>query len=68
MTAPPDRRPLPGRATPEGTARFRQPFVRSTPGVAAALVGMKTGSHVRDNLALSTHPQMQADRVDAYFR
>ena len=40
---------LPGRATPDGTARSLQ-FVRSTPGVTTALVGMKRVPHVEENL------------------
>lgn len=31
-------------------------FVRSTPGVGTALVGMKTLAHVEENLALATRP------------
>jgi aryl-alcohol dehydrogenase-like predicted oxidoreductase len=43
-------------------------FVRSTPGVAAALVGMKTVAHVRDNLALGGRPRLVADQFAALFR
>ena len=42
-------------------------FVRSTPGVAAALVGMKTAAHVRDNLALGGCPRMTANQFAALF-
>jgi len=31
-------------------------FVRSTPGVTTALVGMKRRAHVQENLELATHP------------
>ena len=43
-------------------------FVRSTPGVTSALVGMKTAAHVRDNLALATRPHLAADQFAALFR
>ena len=33
-------------------------FVRSTPGVTAALVGMKNSAHVRENLALAAVPPL----------
>jgi aryl-alcohol dehydrogenase-like predicted oxidoreductase len=63
---PPDLAALiPGAAT--DVQRSLQ-FVRSTPGVAAALVGMKTAAHVRDNLALGGCPRLSADRVAALFQ
>ena len=43
-------------------------FVRSTPGVAAALVGMKTAAHVRDNLALGGCPRLPAGQFTALFQ
>lgn len=43
---------LPGGATLTGAQRALH-FVRSTPGVACALVGMKTRAHVEENAALS---------------
>jgi aryl-alcohol dehydrogenase-like predicted oxidoreductase len=42
-------------------------FVRSTPGVTAALVGMKTVAHVRDNLALGGRPRLSAAQFAALF-
>jgi aryl-alcohol dehydrogenase-like predicted oxidoreductase len=42
-------------------------FARSAPGVTAALVGMKSTTHVRDNLALARRPPMTVDQVVALF-
>ena len=42
-------------------------FVRSTPGVATALVGMKTPDHVRDNLALAATPPLTREEFAALF-
>jgi aryl-alcohol dehydrogenase-like predicted oxidoreductase len=42
-------------------------FVRSTPGVTAALVGMKTAAHVRENLALGGWPRLSASQFAALF-
>jgi aryl-alcohol dehydrogenase-like predicted oxidoreductase len=43
-------------------------FVRSTPGVSAALVGMKSAAHVRENLALGQSPRLSAERFAALFQ
>jgi aryl-alcohol dehydrogenase-like predicted oxidoreductase len=42
-------------------------FVRSTPGVTTALVGMKTEAHVIENLALAQIPPMTAEEFGALF-
>ncbi len=48
----------------EGTSAQRVlQFVRSTPGVGTALVGMKQADHVRDNLALARLAPLSSDRV-----
>jgi aryl-alcohol dehydrogenase-like predicted oxidoreductase len=44
---------IPGLAT---AAQRALQFVRSTPGVTTALVGMKTPAHAEENLALSRQP------------
>lgn len=43
-------------------------FVRSTPGIAAALVGMKTAAHVRENLALAGTPRLTGDQFASLFQ
>ena len=43
-------------------------FVRSTPGVNVALVGMKTVGHVRESLALASHPPASLDSLMKLFR
>jgi aryl-alcohol dehydrogenase-like predicted oxidoreductase len=40
-------------------------FVRSTPGITTALVGMRQGAHVEENLALTRLPPASRD---AYLR
>ena len=42
-------------------------FVRSTPGVTTALVGMKQRPHVEENLALAAHPLLGADTLAHLF-
>jgi aryl-alcohol dehydrogenase-like predicted oxidoreductase len=42
-------------------------FVRSTPGMGTALVGMKQTEHVRDNLAVSAWPPLTPDRFAELF-
>ncbi len=42
-------------------------FARSTPGVATALVGMKTPAHARENLALAAHPPLTAAQYAGLF-
>jgi aryl-alcohol dehydrogenase-like predicted oxidoreductase len=44
---------IPGLST---SAQRAIQFVRSTPGVTAALVGMRDSRHVEENLALAGHP------------
>jgi len=42
-------------------------FVRSTPGVTTALIGMKQRVHVEENLAVSQQPPLSAERLGALF-
>jgi aryl-alcohol dehydrogenase-like predicted oxidoreductase len=43
-------------------------FVRSTPGVDVALVGMKSQAHVRDGLAAASHPPATPEQLMKLFR
>ena len=43
-------------------------FVRSTPGVNVALVGMKSVDHVRDTLAAATHPPATVEELMQLFK
>jgi aryl-alcohol dehydrogenase-like predicted oxidoreductase len=43
-------------------------FVRSTPGVTTALVGMKSEAHVTENLALARVPPMSGEEFAGLFR
>ncbi|MGQ9850959.1 MAG: aldo/keto reductase [Aggregatilineaceae bacterium] len=42
-------------------------FVRSTPGVTTALVGMSDPAHVEENLALATVPPLPPEAIAAMF-
>lgn len=42
-------------------------FVRSTPGVTTALIGMKSKEHVLENMAVATIPPMAADDLASLF-
>ncbi|MGW3251448.1 aldo/keto reductase [Streptomyces fungicidicus] len=42
-------------------------FVRSTPGVTCALVGMRNACHVADNTALATTPPLSPDQYRVAF-
>jgi aryl-alcohol dehydrogenase-like predicted oxidoreductase len=42
-------------------------FVRSTPGVATALVGMSSVAHVEENLGLASRPSVDEDRYAKLF-
>ena len=42
-------------------------FVRSSPGVTAALVGMKRKEHVEENLKVASVPPASADKVKGLF-
>jgi len=42
-------------------------FVRSTPGVMAALVGMKQKNHVKENMALAQKPLLSEEAIGALF-
>ena len=55
---------IPGLAT---SAQRAIQFVRSTPGVTTALVGIKQRSHVEENMALSQQPLLPPERLAALF-
>jgi len=42
-------------------------FVRSTPGIGTALVGMKTVAHVTDNVAVAAVPPLAGEQVKRLF-
>ena len=42
-------------------------FVRSTPGITTALVGMQRTAHVRENLALARTAPLPAEQIDELF-
>ena len=52
----------------ESDAQRAIQFVRSTPGIGTALVGMKQQIHVQDNLAVAKSPPLAADRVMKLFK
>ena len=55
---------IPGLATaPQRAAQF----VRSTPGVATALVGMQRAAHVEENLALASYPLLAEGELRRLF-
>ena len=43
-------------------------FARSTPGITAAIVGMRDEAHVRENLALLRRPPAEPADIDALFQ
>ena len=55
---------IPGLAT---AAQRAVQFARSTPGVAAALVGMQQRAHVEENLELARLPALSPERVRGLF-
>ena len=55
---------IPGLTT---SAQRAVQFVRSTPGVTTALVGMKQAAHVEENLALARQPLLAPDAVSRLF-
>jgi aryl-alcohol dehydrogenase-like predicted oxidoreductase len=55
---------IPGLATP---AQRAIQFVRSTPGVTTALVGMKDRAHVEENLALAASPLLTPEQLAHLF-
>ncbi len=56
---------LPGLAT--DSQRAIQ-FTRSTPGIASALVGMRDGAHVVENLAVAEIPPLTRGEYDRFCR
>ncbi len=56
------------QALGEGTdAQRALQFVRSTPGIGTALVGMKQADHVKDNMALARLAPLSPDQVAKLF-
>ncbi|MBI3321536.1 MAG: aldo/keto reductase [Candidatus Omnitrophica bacterium] len=55
---------IPGLAS---AAQRAVQFVRSTPGVTTALVGMKHRMHVEENLALARQPVLSAESIQQVF-
>jgi aryl-alcohol dehydrogenase-like predicted oxidoreductase len=56
------------QALGEGTAAQRAlQFVRSTPGIGTALVGMKQADHVRENMSLARLAPLPPDQVAKFF-
>lgn len=55
---------VPGLAT---DAQRAIQFVRSTPGIGTALVGMKTVAHVNDNTAVAALPPLAGEQVRRLF-
>ena len=55
---------IPGLST---SAQRAVQFVRSTPGVTTALVGMKQRAHVEENLSLARQPLLSADAIGQLF-
>jgi aryl-alcohol dehydrogenase-like predicted oxidoreductase len=55
---------LPGPLT---DAQRALQFVRSTPGVTTALIGMKQLTHLKDNLALAAHPLLDEEQIQHLF-
>jgi aryl-alcohol dehydrogenase-like predicted oxidoreductase len=56
---------LPGTET---DAQRAIQFVRSTPGIAVALVGMSNVAHVRENLALARVPPLDLDQYLSLYK
>ncbi len=56
------------QALGEGTdAQRALQFVRSTPGIGTALIGMKQADHVRDNMALARLAPLSPDQIAKLF-
>jgi aryl-alcohol dehydrogenase-like predicted oxidoreductase len=55
---------LPGLAT---DAQRSLQFVRSTPGIGTALVGMKSVAHVDDNTGVAAHPPIPWEKFRSLF-
>ena len=56
---------LPG---PRGDAQLCLQFARSSPGVTAAIVGMREPAHVEQNLALARVPPASAEAIEELFK
>lgn len=57
------------RGLGEGTDAQRAiQFVRSTPGLGTALVGMKQAGHVKDNLAVAHHAPLSTEQFAKLFK
>jgi aryl-alcohol dehydrogenase-like predicted oxidoreductase len=57
-----------GLAGLETDAQRALQFVRSTPGLGTALVGMKTAAHVRENLAVARKAPLHNQEVRSLFK
>jgi aryl-alcohol dehydrogenase-like predicted oxidoreductase len=55
---------IPGPFTP---AQRAAQFVRSTPGVTTALIGMKRRAHVEEILALGRHPLLEPEAISRIY-
>jgi len=51
-----------------GDAQLCLQFARSSPGVTAAIVGMRDPSHIEQNLALTRIPPASAEAIEALFK
>jgi aryl-alcohol dehydrogenase-like predicted oxidoreductase len=43
-------------------------FVRSTPGITSAVVGMRDPDHIDENLALASYPPADPEQIEALFK
>ncbi|MGH9666907.1 MAG: aldo/keto reductase [Bryobacteraceae bacterium] len=53
---------------PSTNAQRAIQFVRSTPGISVALVGMSQAMHVCENLGIATFPPATLDEYEQFFR
>jgi len=58
------RKSLPG---PRGDAQLCLQFARSSPGITAAIVGMREAAHIEQNLALARVPIAAPEAIEALF-
>jgi aryl-alcohol dehydrogenase-like predicted oxidoreductase len=59
------RQCLPG---PRSDAQLCLQFARSSPGITAAIVGMREASHIEQNLALARMPVAAPEAIEALFK
>ena len=53
---------------PQTDAQRAIQFVRSTPGISVALVGMSQAAHVRENLGIAAFPPASLEQYEQFFR